>query len=46
MTEGVGCRSFLCRDIRFYIATGNGHSKGSAVATELAKARRNSVATE
>ena len=30
----------------FYVATGNGHSKGSAVATELAKVRRNYVAIE
>ena len=37
MTEGVGCRSFLYRDIRLYVATGNGHNKGSVVATELAR---------
>ena len=30
----------------FYVATGNGHSKGSTVVTELAKVRRNYVATE
>ena len=28
----------------FYVATGNGHNKGSTVATELAKVRRNYVA--
>ena len=38
-TEGVGCRSFPCRDIRFYVVTGNGHSKGFAVTTELALGR-------
>ena len=34
--EGVGCTSFLCRDIRFYVATRNGHNKGFAVTTKLA----------
>ena len=38
-TEGVECRSFPCRDIRFYVATGNGHSKGFDVATKLALGR-------
>ena len=38
--------SFLCRNIRFYVTTGNGHSMGSAVSIELAKARRNYVTTE
>ena len=37
MIEGVGCRSFLYCDIRFYVVTGNGHSKGSVVVTELAR---------
>ena len=36
-TKGVGCRSFLCRDIRFYVTTGNDHSKGSIIAIELAR---------
>ena len=39
-TKGVGCRSFLCRDIRFYVATGNGHSKGFAIVTEFGHDRR------
>ena len=38
--EGVGCRSFPCHDIRFYVATGNGHSKGCAVATKFGHERR------
>ena len=38
-TGGVGCRSFLCRDIRFYVVTGNGHNKGFAVATEFGHGR-------
>ena len=46
MTEGIGCMNFLCRDIRFYVATRNCHNKGSAVGTKLAKERRNYVATE
>ena len=39
-TEGVGCRSFLCRNIRFYVTTRNGHSKGSVVAIEFGHNRR------
>ena len=27
----------LCRDIRFYVATGNDHNKGFAVAIKLAR---------
>ena len=34
-TKGVGRRSFICRDIRFYVAIGNGHNKGFVVATKL-----------
>ena len=37
MTKGVGCISFLCRNIRFCVAIGNGHNKGFAVATKLAR---------
>ena len=36
-TEGVGCRSFLYCDIRFYVATGNGHNNGSTHAIESAR---------
>ena len=36
VTEGVRYKSFLCCDIRFYVTTGNGHSKGFVVMTELA----------
>ena len=40
-TEGIGCRSFPCRDISFYVATWNGHNKCSTVATEFGHDRRN-----
>ena len=45
-TEGVGCRRFLCHDITFYVVTGNGHSKGFAIATELARQGLGCLATK
>ena len=42
---GVGCRSFLCQDIRFYVTTGKGLSKGFAIVTKFGHRKGDLVTT-